>query len=96
MGDFAALRDIMVMEQLEARGIRDSAVLAAMREVPREMFVLPDLADLAYDDGPLPIDEGQGPETPHGAACRLREARHPGRRHPLFPGSGSCAPLGGG
>lgn len=68
MRDFAALRDIMVMEQLEARGIRDVAVLEAMREVPREEFVPPDLADLAYDDGPLPIEEGQTISQPYMVA----------------------------
>lgn len=68
MRDFAALREFMVVEQLEARGIRDAAVLAAMGEVPREVFVPPDLADLAYDDGPLPIDEGQTISQPYMVA----------------------------
>lgn len=49
----------MVRTQLVARGIRDAAVLAAMRAVPRERFVPPHLAGHAYDDGPLPIGHGQ-------------------------------------
>ena len=68
MQNFIMLRDIMVTEQLEARGIRDSAVLAAMREVPREEFVPADLAGHAYDDNPLPIGEGQTISQPYMVA----------------------------
>ena len=68
MRDFAALRDMMVTEQLEARGIRDPAVLAAMREVPREEFVPAELAGHAYDDNPLPIGEGQTISQPYMVA----------------------------
>lgn len=52
-------RDAMVRDQLEARGIKDAAVLAAMRKVPRHRFVPGSLQARAYDDGPLPIGEGQ-------------------------------------
>ncbi len=44
---------------LKRRGIRDQAVLDAMATVPREHFVGLDLAEFAYDDTPLPIEEGQ-------------------------------------
>jgi protein-L-isoaspartate(D-aspartate) O-methyltransferase len=56
--DWAAL-------QLEARGIRDPEVLAQMRAVPREMFVPPELARRAYDDGALPIGRGQTISQPY-------------------------------
>ena len=46
-------RDRMVSTQIEARGITDSLVLQAMRDVPRERFVPASLVHLAYDDGPL-------------------------------------------
>ena len=51
----------MVEEQLERRGIREggSRVLAAMREVPRHLFVAQPMQAEAYDDNPLPIGEGQ-------------------------------------
>ena len=49
----------MVETQVAARGIRDAAVLRAMRAVPREVFVPPELRDSAYRDSPLPIAEGQ-------------------------------------
>lgn len=56
--DWAAL-------QLEARGIRDPEVLAAMRVVPRERFVPPDLERRAYDDRALPIGRGQTISQPY-------------------------------
>ena len=48
-------RDAMVARQIAARGIRDARLLAAMRTVPRELFVPADLAEFAYSDTPLPI-----------------------------------------
>ena len=51
--------------QLEARGIRDPHVLAAMRAVPRERFVPPQLAAPAYEDGALPIGHGQTISQPY-------------------------------
>lgn len=49
----------MVKKQIEDRGITDSDVLAAMRKVPRHMFVSEALMDQAYSDFPLPIGEQQ-------------------------------------
>jgi protein-L-isoaspartate(D-aspartate) O-methyltransferase len=49
----------MVERQIVARGVSDPRVLAAMREVPREAFVPASLAELAYEDAPLPIEEAQ-------------------------------------
>ncbi|MCC7075802.1 MAG: protein-L-isoaspartate(D-aspartate) O-methyltransferase [Acidimicrobiia bacterium] len=49
----------MVERQVRDRGITDVRVLAAMATVPRERFVDVDLADAAYADRPLPIEEGQ-------------------------------------
>jgi protein-L-isoaspartate(D-aspartate) O-methyltransferase len=68
MNDFTVLREAMVSEQLEARGIRDPAVLAAMREIPREEFVPPEMQWGAYDDNPLPIGEGQTISQPYMVA----------------------------
>lgn len=55
----------MVEEQLVARGIRDPAVLAAMDKVPRDKFVSELQARYAYEDGPLPIGEGQTISQPY-------------------------------
>jgi len=61
----AALRERMVDRQIEIRGVRDQAVLSAMRKVPRERFVPESLAELAYTDRPLPIGEGQTISQPY-------------------------------
>lgn len=58
-------RDEMVRSQLEARGITDPNVLAAMRTVPRHFFVSEALMDQAYGDFPLPIGEQQTISQPH-------------------------------
>jgi protein-L-isoaspartate(D-aspartate) O-methyltransferase len=52
-------REEMVRRQIEARGVRDSKVLAAMRKVPRHLFVSEALRHKAYEDYPLPIGEQQ-------------------------------------
>jgi len=49
----------MIRAQIEARGIRDERVLAAIRSVPRALFVPPHLRASAYDDTPLPLERGQ-------------------------------------
>jgi len=57
--DTAEQRRRMVERHVEARGVHHPAVLEAMRRVPREAFLPPDLAEFAYEDTPLPIEEGQ-------------------------------------
>lgn len=58
-------RDTMIQEHLRGRGIRDRAVLKAMRDVPREAFVNERFLDRAYGDHPLPIAEGQTISQPY-------------------------------
>ncbi|HEU4369364.1 MAG TPA: protein-L-isoaspartate(D-aspartate) O-methyltransferase [Methylomirabilota bacterium] len=65
---FAEARERMVDLQISGRGIRDPAVLAAMRKVPRECFVSAVQADVAYDDSPLPIGAGQTISQPYVVA----------------------------
>ena len=67
--DFAALRREMVEFQIAARGVRDQRVLEAMRTVPREAFVPERLAELAYEDTPLPIEEEQTISQPYVVAA---------------------------
>ncbi len=55
----------MVERQIEARGIRDPRVLAAMREVPRHLFIPPPYDRSAYEDSPLPIGNGQTISQPY-------------------------------
>jgi protein-L-isoaspartate(D-aspartate) O-methyltransferase len=58
-------REEMVKRQIEARGINDSGVLAAMRNVPRHRFVSEALRDQAYGDFPLPIGDQQTISQPY-------------------------------
>jgi protein-L-isoaspartate(D-aspartate) O-methyltransferase len=63
----------MVERQLRRRGAFDERVLAAMGRVPRELFVPEDLRHLAYEDGALPIGNGQTISQPFIVAtiCQL-------------------------
>ncbi|AWB86399.1 protein-L-isoaspartate(D-aspartate) O-methyltransferase [Mycetocola zhujimingii] len=74
MDDFRQRRERMVAEQLQARGIRDSRVLDAMRRVPREAFVRERAEASAYEDHPLPIDAGQTISQPYIVALTLEAA----------------------
>lgn len=49
-GAHAAAREAMVRQQIDARGARDPAVLAAMRAVPRHELVAADVRAQAYED----------------------------------------------
>ena len=55
----------MVAYQLKNRDITDTATLNAMMSVPRHQFVPDHLKKLAYEDGPLPIGEGQTISQPY-------------------------------
>jgi protein-L-isoaspartate(D-aspartate) O-methyltransferase len=63
--DIRPARDDMVRVQIENRGIKDPRVLAAMREVPRHLFVPQALRSKAYTDRPLPIGDGQTISQPY-------------------------------
>jgi len=67
-GDDAARareREQMVARQIAARGVRDELTLAAMRKVPRHLFVAPEAARQAYADHPLPIGHAQTISQPY-------------------------------
>jgi len=64
----------MVAEQLAARDITDRGVLAAMRKVPRHLFVPPELRSQAYEDYPLPIGGGQTIPQPYIVALMTQLA----------------------
>ncbi len=65
----------MVEEQIARRGVRDARVLAAMAAVPRHLFVPEALRDRAYEDGPLPIGEGQTISQPYIVAYMTEALR---------------------
>ncbi len=82
-------RERMVADQIEARGVRDPRVLAAMRQVPRHEFVPRDLRAAAYRDHPLPIGHDQTISQPYIVAVMSELARvAPGDRV-LEVGTGS-------
>lgn len=74
MLDLAHARDRMVDVQIARRGVRDRHVLDAMREVPREAFVEPSFEEFAYQDGALPIGEGQTISQPYIVALMIEAA----------------------
>lgn len=74
MADFAAEREKMVRQQIAGRGIRDARLLEAFRAVPRERFVPEGMSELAYEDGPLPIEAGQTISQPYIVALMIDSA----------------------
>ncbi len=89
----AERRHRMVETQLRARGIRDPAVLVAMRTVPREAFVPSECIELAYADTPLPLGAGQTISQPYIVAWMTEALRLPpdGRVLEIGTGSGYAA-----
>ena len=86
---YRSLRDEMVDQQIVARGVCDPRVLAAMRKVPRHEFVPEDLRESAYEDGPLPIGEGQTISQPLIVASMTEAAQLRGGERVLEIGTGS-------
>lgn len=67
-----------MIERLRAQGIKDEAVLAAMFEVPRHLFVDEALASRAYDDVSLPINYEQTISQPYIVARMIEILREVG------------------
>ena len=87
--DYEIARERMVSEQLVKRGIKDPRVLAAMRKIPRHLFVDEALAARAYGDYPLPIGEKQTISQPYMVAL-MTEALAPGPKDRILEiGTGS-------
>jgi protein-L-isoaspartate(D-aspartate) O-methyltransferase len=79
----------MVQEQVVARGICDPRVIAALRKIPRHLFVDPGLINRAYDDSALPIGEKQTLSQPYMAARMSEALRLAGNEKVLEVGTGS-------
>jgi protein-L-isoaspartate(D-aspartate) O-methyltransferase len=79
----------MVDEQLRRRDIVDPLVLAAFGAVPRDQFVPPEIVDQAYDDGPLPIGDGQTISQPYVVAMTAQALDLRGHERVLEIGTGS-------
>jgi protein-L-isoaspartate(D-aspartate) O-methyltransferase len=89
MTDYAAQREAMVERQLRRRGITEQPILDAFLEVPREEFVAPEHAHLAYGDHPLPIEAGQTISQPYIVALMIQAAGIGLRDKVLEVGAGS-------
>ena len=63
--NYATLRKKMVRDQIEARGIRNSQILAVMGKIERHLFVKPEYLNMAYRDDPLPINCQQTVSQPY-------------------------------
>jgi protein-L-isoaspartate(D-aspartate) O-methyltransferase len=85
----ADARARMVREQLVARGIRDARVLEAMGRVPRHELVPEGVRGEAYEDGPLPIGQGQTISQPYIVAAMSEAAALSGSERVLEVGTGS-------
>ena len=79
----------MVRLQIEGRGIRDPAVLAAMRSVKRHLFAPSHAPQRAYGDHPLPIGRGQTISQPYVVAFMTDALRLHPRCRVLEVGTGS-------
>jgi protein-L-isoaspartate(D-aspartate) O-methyltransferase len=79
----------MVERQLRRRGIDDERVLAAMAEVPRELFLPEDQRRRAYRDGAVRIGEGQTMSQPWIVACMAQLLELKGDEKVLEVGTGS-------
>lgn len=88
---WAALRERMVRDQLEARGVADGRVLDAMRRVPRHRFLPERVREEAYGDHPVSIGEGQTISQPFIVAemTALALTATPPLRRALDVGTGS-------
>jgi protein-L-isoaspartate(D-aspartate) O-methyltransferase len=86
---YARARRAMVSEQLASRDIRDKRVLKAMGEIPRHLFVDPGSRNLAYEDYPLPISEGQTISQPYIVALMTQALELSGGEKILEIGTGS-------
>lgn len=87
--NLADARARMVREQLIARGITSRRVLVVMGQVPREQFIAPEHRAYAYDDGPLPIGEGQTISQPFVVALMTQALHLSGEENVLEIGTGS-------
>jgi protein-L-isoaspartate(D-aspartate) O-methyltransferase len=79
----------MVERQLRRRGITDERVLAAMAEVPRELFLPEGQRRRAYRDGAVRIGEGQTMSQPWIVACMAQLLELSGDEKVLEVGTGS-------
>jgi len=89
MIDFPKVRLRMVEEQIVSRGIKDAKLIAAMKKIPRHLFVEEALQNQAYSDHPLPIGEKQTISQPYIVALMTEALLLTGKEKVLEIGTGS-------
>ncbi len=89
MIDFPKARLKMVEEQIFSRGIKDAKLIAAMKKIPRHLFVEEALQGQAYSDHPLPIGEKQTISQPYMVALMTEALLLTGKEKVLEIGTGS-------
>jgi len=89
MIDFPKARLKMVEEQIVSRGVKDPRLIAAMKKIPRHLFVEEALQSQAYTDHPLPIGEKQTISQPYMVALMTEALLLTGREKVLEIGTGS-------
>src|SRR5690606_34129262 len=85
----AELRERMVREQIESRGIRDPRVLDALRRIPREKFVPEEIRRVAHGDHALPIGAEQTISQPYMVALMTEKLQIEPHHRVLEIGTGS-------
>ena len=89
MIDLSKARLKMVEEQITSRGVKDAKLIAAMKKIPRHLFVEEALQNQAYTDHPLPIGEKQTISQPYMVALMTEALLLTGKENVLEIGTGS-------
>ncbi len=87
--NFSVKRQKMIERDIKGRGIKDPKVLNAMSSIARERFVDRGFAELAYEDHPLPIGEGQTISQPYVVALMTEAVKLKPSDRVLEIGTGS-------
>ena len=87
--DYKRLREQMVSQQIQSRGVLSESVLTAMKKVPREHFVPESKTGYAYEDHPLEIGYQQTISQPYIVALMTELAAVSRNDRVLEIGTGS-------
>ena len=88
-GDSYAGYRAKLVETVRSKGVKDLAVLKAIAEVPRHLFVPDAMLRSAYDDNALPIGHGQTISQPSTQALSIQALKLTGHEKVLEIGTGS-------
>ncbi|HVT54269.1 MAG TPA: protein-L-isoaspartate O-methyltransferase [Dongiaceae bacterium] len=87
--DYAAARQNMIDSQIRTSKVTDSAVIAALAALPRELFVAESHRKLAYIDRPVPLGAGRRMMEPMYLARLLQVADLQPKAKALVVGAGT-------